>query len=222
MKKHQLLMLAFLFASCGPLNKQYNKNTFHNDLKEIKETGIPEEDTILLNYYIKNALVNGKKIDSNATYKQLLEKAKTEKTKREINAFMKEDSIKNASLKEKTKADELKKIISVAFVSVAATTSDQGGEFTILLNIQNNGAKNIKAFKGIMIFYDLFGAVIKKYELKYNLIVNAKEAKTYYYRTKFNDKIESDVALSEMDEENIHFVFEPVQILFLDGTEMNL
>lgn len=222
MKKYQLLVFVFFVAACGPMNKQFNKNTLHNDLKEIKETGVAEEDTLLLSYYFKNAQAAGLKIDSGATYKQLLETARTEKMKREIKDFIKEDSVNTASNKEKAKAAELSKIVGVAFLSIAVTTTDQESEITILLNIQNNGAKIIKAFKGVMTFYDLFGTVVNKYELKYNLPVNPKEVKAYYFRTKYNDKNEQDAALAALDDDSLRFVFEPQQILFSDGTEMNL
>jgi hypothetical protein len=211
-----------LLVSCGPMNKRYNTKTYKNDIKEIKETGVSDGDTLLLSYYIQRANAKKEKIDSNSTYKELLEKARTEKMRREIKAFAYEDSAKATHQQEKARADELKKILSVAFVSVAVLTSDAESEFTILLNIQNNGTKNIKAFKGTMTFYDLFGAAVKRYELKYDMQVNAKEIKSYYFKTKYNDKSESDIALSEMDEAGIRFVFQPQQILFLDGTEMSL
>ncbi len=220
MKKVTLIIICFLLASCGPLNKQYNKSTFQNDLKEIKETGVAEGETLLLNYYIQKAQAEGKIIDLNTTYKQLLEKAKTEKMKREIAAFILEDSIVKNSIQEKAKTNKLKNIINVSFVSIAVLKSDSNGQFTILLNIKNTGTKNIKAFRGVMTFSDLFGENIKKFELKYNLTLNVRESKSYYFTTNYNDNDKSDVTLNEMDEESIRFVFEPLHIVFTDSSEL--
>lgn len=218
----KLFLFLFLLVSCGPLDKKYNRNQYKEDLTEIRKTGAPERDILLLDYYIEKVINDSGRFTEGTTYKQILDKALNEKMKRELSEFRKRDSITAANSAVDKKEAQLKKVINVTLVSVALLKADDGsGEFTVLLNIQNNENKAVKAFKGIISFLDPLGEVIKKEEFKYDAVLKAKELKAYYYKMNYNEKIEGDQKLGDMESEKIGFTFNPVKIVFTDQTEFN-
>jgi hypothetical protein len=221
MKKRYVFLLILLLNSCGPMDKKFSRKEYKDDLKEIKNTGIPERDIILLEYYLSKA--DSTKIAKGTTYKELLEMARNEKMKREIGKFIKEDSTKTIIGLQKQKNELVNNIITVSLVSIDLIKTDSADwEFKSSLNIFNKGNKDINAFKGIITFRDIFGETIRKEEFKYDMILKAGVIKSYNYILNYNKKNAADQMLAESEEEKIVFQFEPSKIIFIDGTEMNL
>lgn len=221
MKRLILGLSILLAASCGPLDKKFSSKEYKEDLKAIKDTGVPGRDIVLLNYYISRA--DTAKIGKGTTYKQLLDSAYNYKMMREIGRFIKEDSIRTLTAVQKKKIDSLNSTVSITFVSIDLVKSEaEEWGFTLLLNIANKSGKDIKAFKGTITFKDVFGETIRKEEFKYDLILKAGGIKSYYYRMYYNKKSSADQVLAETETEKIIFKFEPSVIVFTDGTELNL
>lgn len=212
-----IVVISFLYA-CSPMNKKYDRRCYKEDLKEIQSFGTAERDVLLLEYYIEKGDSLKIKNMKNITYGQLLEMAKNDKMRREINSFEKMDSIEAKKNSILVKKNLYKNILTVRMISHTVVKTDDGdGEFIVRLILNNYGEKGIKAFKGNILFTDLLGEVVKKTELKCDEPLESKESRTIYSRIKYNKNNESDRILEEMESEKINLIFEPLKIIFNDG-----
>jgi hypothetical protein len=218
MKKEIILFISITLVSCGPLDKEYNKTTVQQDLKEIREGGIAETDIMLLDYYIESQSASKGVIQPHTTYKQLLEQAKIYQMRRTITLFKNEDEIAIKGLKEKERIDSLKKNLAVSLLSKEYLSLDGKEEFLIKINILNNFPKEIKAIKGILEFNDVFNENIKKIEMKCEQEIKTKQMITYAFRENYNPLLQPDINLLNTDTESIQFNFIPQLILFNDGS----
>jgi hypothetical protein len=216
-----LFLAVFLIAGCSPLDKKYSSLTVSQDLKDIKDYGASSADTALLHFFIDNK--NFRKIDIklNITYKQLLEQARFTLMNRELNdiKIYDETALKTAFVQ--AKIDSMRNVISTSLVS-----KDNNNDFNDIIqmkfNIHNNSEKDIRAFKGDIIFKDVFGDVLKKYDIECDILIAAHQAIMYNAQIKYDQFLDSDIKLLNAEVSDIQFVFDPKFILFDDGSKMVL
>ena len=89
------------------------------------------------------------------------------------------------------------------------------------LRYENQGTKAIRAFTGVTVFADLFGRPQKNLNLTYDITIQPGEVvvddgKVY----DLNQFMDEDNWLATTDVESIKFTFEPVSILFTDGSQL--
>lgn len=215
------LMLVLLYG-CSPLDKKYNKTTLPQDLKDIKDYGASNSDTALLHFYIDNMSLRKADISPNTTYKVLLEQANAAFINRLLSDIKNENEIASKTNIERAKADSMRNIVSVSLVS--KDYNDNGFKETIQMkfNIHNNGDKDIRAFRGSITFKDVFGDVLKRYDMECDILIAAHQAIMYNAQVKYDQLIDGDVKLLNADISDIQFVFDPKLILFDDGTKTPL
>ena len=214
--------LLLLLSGCSPLGKKYNSSTINQDLKDIKDYGASSADTALLRFYIDNNNFRGTDIKPNATYKELLEQARFAFMSRELNDIKINDEIALQKVKEQAKMDSMRNVISVSLVSKDDNDSGFSDIIQMKFNVHNNGEKDIRAFRGDITFKDVFGDVLKKYDMECDILIAAHQAIMYNAQVKYDQLIDSDVKLLNADITDIQFVFNPKLILFDDGSEMSL
>ena len=210
--------MGFLFTS---LDRDYNPRTVKEDLNTIREIGVPEYDVILLEGYIKAQRMNNLEIDSTLTYEELLEVAKNEKMKLEMDWYLKNlsDTIKKNQVKKSL--DSLNSLFTLTLMDKSYDGDAFKDYISIELSIGNKSAVDLKGLKGIIIFYDLFGDVLKKSELKCDILVAAGQSAIFSARLPFNTLIDRDIELYQMDKSQFTIEFIPSEILFSDGKKIS-
>ena len=219
MKKIILLLSAFLIISCSnPLNRKYDEAKMEEDGKAIKESGkLDEEDAKLLAGWILRSKFNGTNLVGK-TYNEILDDAKDYKKQQE-------------ELAEKAKKEKQERI-SRYNKAITFTVFDKGFHKADIMNsdfddkisfdiaIQNKTGKEIKAIKGPLAFYDLFGEAL--YSANYTQDDPIKPNEVYKTQitldyNQFDDKLKFS---KDKDVKALKFEYVPEKIIFADGSEL--
>src|ERR1700748_3702703 len=113
-----IIVSAFILTSCSldPVDKTYNKHTSDDDYRRIKDISrIDSADIVLLGKYMVEHNLAGPQItELHATYKDILNEAKKEKERHEIEKRKKgKNEIDIAKSHEVEKIKNLKKVLFV-------------------------------------------------------------------------------------------------------------
>lgn len=223
------LLLALLLIKCtSPLDKKYNKISFHNDLKKIAKM-FPDVDTSLLSmmYQCPILYFDGSVIP-NKSYRQVLLEGK-----RNYDKKLKAEEEKQKEEEEKQNALKAKKLQESVLVKVLYKGF---GEFeyqkylTYKFEISNKSNKDIRAVKGTIKFNNLFGDNIRGglistmnfvYDEKIILagkkvIWNAQSVYNPYPNILTGD----DVTLRNKDLKDIKVEWKAEKIIFTDSTTL--
>lgn len=160
---------------------------------------------------VGKAIENQKKFIEDQKAKEAATKAAEEKARKEL-------EIQRAKLND---------AINVIFVSHEFIKGEYSFQDKILFNIKfiNNSGKNITGTKGVTIFSDKFGDVIKRIELKNDFNENGGKLEagkefTFVGNMDVNQFINEDVKLAETPTSDLKFTYEPETVLFEDGTKL--
>lgn len=155
-----------------------------------------------------------------------------EQQAKEAEQQAKEAEEKRLAEKLKAERDALVKqahdTLSIVLVSKGFRAADpmNGGsvqdQVTFSLGFQNKGAKDLKGFKGTIVFKDMFGDVVKRLNLSYDQPVRAGKTVTWEGSMDFNPYMEDNVKLRDTDQSKLKLDFEPDAILFTDGTRLTI
>jgi hypothetical protein len=173
-------------CSLDPVDKTYNKHTADDDYRRIREisSSIDSADAVLLGkYMIDHGLVGSHVLELHATYRDILDQAKKEKERYEIDRRKKgKNEMDIAKSHENEKIKNIRKVLLVDFVKKDTNLIEED-ENTISLKkgkkaitpppvnknlivyevmFKNVSDKPIKAFKGDLLFFDSFHSEIKK------------------------------------------------------------
>lgn len=222
MKKLLLSALALsMLASCtSPLEKQYTEATLAEDIQAIKESGDADSTEInLIAMSLMRSVLTEEKLEGK-TYQQIIDEAK------EIQKKVREEEEKQAQLAAQAKLEEEQRIERLN-KSLTVTVFDKGYDeydyqeyLTYKFAFKNNGDKDIRAFKGTVVFTDLFDQEIKSLNLTYDEGVPALKAVNYNATTGYNQFMDEDTRLRSKDIKDIKVVWKPEKILFTDGTTL--
>jgi hypothetical protein len=179
-----IILSIFALTSCSldPVDKTYNRHTADDDYRRIKDISrIDSVDAVLLGkYMVEHNLAGPQVMELHATYKDILNEAKKEKERYEIEKRKKgKNEIDVAKSHEVEKIKNLKKVLFVDFVKQEEPSEEltvitpKKGKKTVVAPVNKNlivydvmfknvGDKDIRAFKGDLNFYDIFHAEIKK------------------------------------------------------------
>jgi hypothetical protein len=221
MKTSFLLIILVFVIACSPLDRDYNPKTVKEDLKTLREIGVPEYNVLLLEGYIKGQNMNDLDIDSTLTYEELLEVAKTEKMRLEMNWYINNLSKTLKQNREEKSIDSLNSFFTMTLMDKSYDGDAFKDYISIELNITNKSKANLKGLKGILIFYDLFGDVLKKSEIKCDIALPAGQSILFNARLPFNTLIDKDIELYQMDKSQFTIKFIPSEILFSDGKKIS-
>ena len=215
------ICIVFLMFGCSPLDKKYSSQTVNQDLKDLRDYGASSADTTLLRFYINNKFFSGTAVKQNMTYKQLLEQARLAFISRELDDIKTNEEIALKKAEDHAKTDSMRNVISVSLVS-KDNNNDINDIIQVKFNIHNNNEKDIRAFRGDIIFKDVFGDVLKKYDMECDILIAAHQSIMYNAQIKYDELSNADIKFLNADVSDLQFVFDPKLILFDDGSRMSL
>ncbi|MHC2993633.1 hypothetical protein OB13_19385 [Pontibacter sp. HJ8] len=187
-------------------------------MKAIAESGDADTTEMqLIALSMMSSALGGEKLDGK-TYKQIIDEAK------EIQRKAQEEEKKQALLAAEAQQEEQQRIERLN-KALTVTVFDKGFEeysyqeyITYKFAFQNNGDKDIRAFKGRVSFTDLFDTEIKSFNMTYDEGLLSGKKMSYEATTDYNQFMDEDKRLVSKDLKDLKMVWKPEQILFTDGT----
>lgn len=216
-----LLILTIIFWGCSsPLDQPFSEETAEEDIATIVKSEVLDssELELIAGYMIKSKL-SGEKLEGQ-TYADILEKAEEFKQK------MEQEQAEQRALAEKIEREEaerinrLRKSLTVSVVSKDFVESRFQEYITYKFAFENKSDKAIRAFKGRIVFNDVFDEEISSLNLKYDQPIPAGETIVWNAQSDYNEFIDKDVRLKNKSMNDINTVWEPEKILFADGTTL--
>lgn len=228
MKKLAFLTIFLFLLGCNNAKdlKFTGKNTDEVLEKIKKSKDLTGEEIGLLTGAMMRYTLTGKSLEGKrikeiiAEQKQIADEA--EAKEKEAKRLAEEAAKKEAAI-----AVELAKYIAVAPFKKSFHKADfMLGEYEDGINIdfvfENKGQKDIRAFKGVAKFKDLFGEEIHSSNISYDETLKAGTKKNWSGSLKFNQFIASQVKLRDTDLSNMKFEWIPKAVIFTDGSTIGM
>lgn len=123
---------------------------------------------------------------------------------------------------------ELDSVLTVAVVSKGFLGSDlEAGRYedfiTLTFAYQNKGTKAIRAFRGSVIFLDVFGDTIYSAGLKVDDPLGPGQTRRESGRTiKYNQFMATHQRLRNTELSNMKIIWQPTDVIFADGTKLSV
>jgi hypothetical protein len=233
MKKYlalAVLVPAFLLCGCSNIkNKKItaeNRDKIFDEIKTSKQLTV-EEVQLLQGYMLRQAMASMLSKDNAAkddgkTIGEIIE----EQRKWIADEKVRDEEEKQKREKAKAEAEAQQKILRDA---LSVTIYDKGFEsvsyqdyITIKLAYQNTSGKDIRGFKGVLSFQDLFGDTIQNVSLKEDSPLKNGESKRVGRTISYNQFMEKDTKLRNTEMNNLKTVWKPELILFTDGSSLKV
>lgn len=96
---------------------------------------------------------------------------------------------------------------------------DSGDTITFTATFVNHLGKNVRAFKGVVKFYDLFGGLIMNMTVNITDPVKAGKSLTWKGALDYNQFMDDDRKLKNTDGKDLLFDFKLTDVIYSDGTQ---
>jgi hypothetical protein len=229
-----LICLLPLTACSNIKNKKVtaeNKDKVWAEIKNSNDLTV-EEVGLLQGYVIRHGLkdaFSGKEVSlpEGKTIGEMIE----EQRKFVEDAKVREEEEKQRREKAKAEADQRRKALLDALIITVYDKGFQASDYTegvyddyitIELAYENHTTKDIRGFKGIVVFNDLFGDEIEKLQLKEDRIVKAGQTLKVAKTIDYNQFKDDDKKLRSTTLENMKIEWVPDTIMFTDGTSLKV
>lgn len=213
-----ILSIVILTACSSPLEKTYSEESLEQDAPALKEV-LDSNDLNLLLGSILRLTLKGEDL-SNMTYNEILEDGRNWKAEQErIEAEQK-------ALQEKAAREEAERIARLQEAVMVTCFKKEFQEvnyqeyITYGFAIENKSDKPIRAIKGTLRFTDLFDDEISSIRFTYDDPVGAGEIAKWNAQTDYNQFDSDDSKLKNKDLEDLKVVWEPIKIIFEDGSSL--
>lgn len=232
MKKYLILALACILTACSePKEILLTKSDdIEKNAEQIKK--LSDEDKKLLMGYI--ARVEGGKLfggNDDATYGitvgQAIEKqkefVKIQKEKEEAKAAAEAQARAEAE----AKRQQLNAAVDVIYAGHKFIEGEYSFENEMVIDIKfiNKSQKTITGTKGIAIFYDNFGDVLRRIGIKQDfdqIDGKLEPGQDYIFYGSVKVYTDEEIKLAKSSPDKIKFVYEPEVVLFEDGSELKM
>ena len=230
-RKLWLLVVLIAFTSCQQSIKdievtEENRETLFEEIKDSKDLTLGEVQ--LLQAYVvrtglQNALSGGEaSIPTGKTIGSMIEDQRSwtaEEKNREAEEKARQEK---AQAEEERQREQLRGVLSVTVYEKGFTKSNYQKYITLKLRYENTSDKDIRGFKGVVVFNDLFGDLIKRVTLKEDDVLKAKKSRRVSRTIDYNQFIDSDQSLNSKEIDNLAIRWEPDTILFADGESLSI
>lgn len=223
--RYQLIaLLGFLVlftTSCdSALDRQYNESAMEEDLKAIVEEGeLDTSEIFLLGIYVSFGKLEGKDL-SNKTYAEILAEAKTLEKEKHTQQEEQEKLANKIKEEENAHYEKLRKTIGVAIYDKGFQEVDWQDYNTFKFAFENKSDKGIRAFKGTVVFTDLFDEEIYSLNLTIDEPIPSGQTITWNGQADYNPYREQDVVLRNKGLDDLKIIWKPEKIIFTDNTTL--
>lgn len=133
--------------------------------------------------------------------------------------------VEAAKVEADKKRQELLAVLAVTVYDKGANKNqyiDNVSEITLSFSYQNLSAKEIRGFKGTVVFKDVFGDVIKQADIKEDQPLGPNATRRDKRSLNYNMFTDDDKKLLATKLSEMKVVWEPDTILFTDGTSLKV
>lgn len=225
-----VLLIALSVAACGSVKNQkvtdHNKDKILDQIKNSKDLTV-EEVGLLQAYIMRKGLgdaLAGKtpSLPVGMTIGEMIEdqrKWTADETKR---AEEEKARVAKARAAEDAQRKQLLDALVVTVFDKGFEHADYQDYITFKMMYENKSGKDIRGFKGAIVFNDLFGSPIMPVNITEDEPLTAGASKRQSFTLKFNQFSDKHVKLRDTALENMKVEWRPDAILFTDGTSMEV
>ena len=127
-----------------------------------------------------------------------------------------------AQAEEERQREQLRGVLSVTIYDKGFIEGDWKDYITIKISYDNTSDRDIRGFKGDMVFDDLFGDPIMRVSLKEDDVLKAGQSRRVSRTIDYNQFRDSDQRLKSTQLDNLSIRWEPETILFTDGESLSI
>jgi uncharacterized repeat protein (TIGR01451 family) len=206
------LLIVTIFSSCNsPLDKKYSEVTYTEDIEAIRKSNkVSDEDVELLTKYIALSKVAGKDLEGKA-YADILDNLKEI---RKANA----DKSEMAEMQKDAARARMSSLLTVKLTDKIFSKVNNKDCFTYTVTFQNTSSKNIKMVLGNISVNDLLDREIKNIPILLEEPVRPGAILKKNYTVDYERANENDERMRSKDLVDLRVVWNPVKIIFEDGT----
>jgi|ERR1051326_3142590 hypothetical protein len=227
------VIAVLLLQACGrdphnvPITSK-NRDTFMDEIKDMKGLTV-DEVRLLIAYQVRGGIskaFGGKERNpAGKTVGELIQEARKDADAEKTETDKQKRLADESKAKQEALAAELRKAVNVAVYEKGFLPSNpMGGRYqdyiTIRCAYENTSSKEIRAFKGVVVFQDLFGSDIYRVNLTISDPIRTGEKANWNGTINFNQFIDAQRRLRDADLKNMKVVWMPVSVLFADGTKV--
>ncbi len=122
------------------------------------------------------------------------------------------------SAPEVSNTTDLSKKVDLKILKKGFTDGDYQDSISMSLELTNNSGKELDGVKGTIRIQDLFGDHIKSIGISYDDGLKISEVKLYSVYLEYNQFIDSDIELRNIDLAKMNYEWEVETLVYTDGT----
>ena len=226
-----------LLLACGPrepnvkeiLITEENSEDLFEEIKDTRQLSV-EEVGLLQAHVLRSAIVGaGASLPVGKTVGELIERerqlqaddelARAEEAKRKA---QEEERRAEAAAAAEEQREGMREAAMVTVYEKGFYDGRVQDAITIKLSFENSGDRDVRAFKGVVVFKDVFGDVISRVSLKEDEGLAAGKTIRRSRSIDYNQFDDADTALRATDLEDMSVEWEPDTIIFADGEELRV
>ncbi len=227
-----VVMVGVLIACTNVKEKKFTTDNTEKLLKEIGESKdvSAEERDLFLAYMIRHGIADafaGKdvKVPTGKSFGEMVAEQRAWMEAEKAREKKEKELAAKAKAEEEARQKELRDALTVSvfdkgFEAHNMYAGDFDDKVTLKVAYQNNTKKDVKAFKGVLTFKDTFGDKIYSSGLKDDEGIKAGGTRNVNLFIKYNQFIDSNVKLKNADLAKSKIEFQPVTIMFADGSTL--
>jgi len=212
-------LIIMLLSACSNVKETLYNSETKDIVSKTDELTKEEKD------FFQSAVTYAKDNDVDLEGKEVSKIIADEQVRLEKVRKEEEERKKELQRQKEKKEQELKNSIQITLdgKSVIPKNKDRW-QFSDIINFdftfENTTNKDMKGFKGVAIFNDLFGDNIKKVNVSYDKIIGANNKTNWQGAIEVNQFMNEDIKLRDMEFTKIQFEFDMDTIIFSDGTTL--
>ncbi|MCS6823323.1 MAG: hypothetical protein NZ529_03445 [Cytophagaceae bacterium] len=221
-----------LFSCTNPVDKRYSKSTAEDDYRRIKELKkLDSADLQLLAHFmVEKGLVGAHILEMHATYRDILEEAKRQRENQNKERNKKNLETNFAIKHEREKIEKINNALKIVLKkedidTIETKKKNKKNEKLAPKNIVqykvyfiNVQEKPIKAFKGDIIFNDLFYTELKRYTITSFVTLNPSDTITHTIRLNLDEANTSDKTFIGLKPSMLKPNWIPDRLIFTDNS----
>lgn len=110
-------------------------------------------------------------------------------------------------------------ITKKGFYEADYMSGDYQDQITMDLKLTNETDKDIKGVEGVLTFYDIFDNKISSMIIRYDKSIPTHQSKILEGGRNYNQFIDEDIKLKEVELENLKYKWEITTIIYIDGSK---
>ncbi len=224
-----ILLSVFIIGCSNPKDEVLPPNLNEADMKVLAEKvkSLNEEDKVLLTQYLMRSEMSkafgGTGASTGTTVGEAIENQKQWAVEQKAEEQAKNERAAKLKAEKDAKTAEFEKAVSVTVFDKNLVKGDWQSFITLDVDIKNNSTKKIAGLKGVIRFFDKFGDLIVSFHFGDDTLnIPAGDSLKSTFTWDYNQFMDEHSKFINTSLEGMTYKFEPEQILFEDGTKLDM